>query len=107
MLQLSGVTAASVVLTGPPAFAAGDAGTAASAGRRTAPTGLLADLLPQALVASPAAPPRFSWEVPDFGDGAVQQAYRLQVAATPTGFEGRHLVWDSGRKASAASTAVP
>lgn len=50
--------------------------------------------------------PRFSWQVPDFGDGTLQSAYQLQLAATPTGFENDQLIWDSGKVTSAASTAV-
>ncbi|MFF2846542.1 family 78 glycoside hydrolase catalytic domain [Streptomyces sp. NPDC058001] len=85
-------------------MAAGVSGRAG--GRPTAPTGLLTDLLPDGAVAAIGQRPRFSWQVPDFGNGTVQRAYRLQVASTPDGFHGKGLVWDSGRRASAESTAV-
>ncbi|MEU6353362.1 family 78 glycoside hydrolase catalytic domain [Streptomyces sp. NPDC047072] len=104
LLQLGGATAASVVLTGPAAFAAD---SPRAAGRPPVPTGTLTDLLPQALTAGPGQRPRFSWEVPDFGAGTLQRAYQLQLAATPGGFEDDRLVWDSGKRTSAASTAVP
>ncbi|MES5819867.1 family 78 glycoside hydrolase catalytic domain [Streptomyces sp. RG80] len=106
LLQLGGVTAASVVLTGPRALAADGPGVAAAPGKPPAPTGTLADLLPQALVTTAGERPRFSWQVPDFGAGTVQTAYQLQVAATPGGFEEDRLVWDSGKRRSAASVAV-
>lgn len=99
LLQLGGLTAASVVLTGPRALAA--------PGKPPAPTGTLADLLPQALATTAGQRPRFSWQVPDFGAGTVQRAYQLQVAATPGGFDDDRLVWDSGKRTSAASVAVP
>ncbi|MGW0820146.1 family 78 glycoside hydrolase catalytic domain [Streptomyces sp. NPDC002845] len=111
LLQLSGAAAASVVLTGPRALAATDPGAApaaaAAAGKPPAPTGTLADLLPQALTAGPGQRPRFSWQVPDLGAGTVQRAYQLQLATTPGGFDDDRLVWDSGRRESADSTAVP
>lgn len=107
LLQLGGGTAASVVLTGPRALAADGPSGAAGVGKPPAPTGTLADLLPQSLVTSAGQRPRFSWQVPDFGAGTIQRAYQLQVAATPGGFEDDRLVWDSGRQMSAASTAVP
>jgi alpha-L-rhamnosidase len=71
------------------------------------PTGLLADLLPQGLGIPTAEAPLFSWQVPDGGAGTVQSAYRIQVAASPEllGAGGR-MLWDSGRIASAESTAV-
>ncbi|KUM69870.1 family 78 glycoside hydrolase catalytic domain [Streptomyces curacoi] len=106
LLQLGGVTAASVVLTGPRALAAAQP-AAAPAGQPPAPSGMLADLLPQALGTSAGQRPRFSWQMPDFGAGTVQRAYQLQLAATPGGFEADRLVWDSGRQDSADSTAVP
>lgn len=99
LLQLGGLTAASVVLTGPRAVAA--------PGKPPAPTGTLADLLPQALTTTAGQRPRFSWQVPDLGAGTLQRAYQLQVATTPGGFEDDRLVWDSGRKLSADSVAVP
>ncbi|WP_405467290.1 family 78 glycoside hydrolase catalytic domain [Streptomyces canus] len=107
LLQLSGATAASVVLTGPRALAAAGAGAATSAGRPPVPTGMLADLLPQALTTSAGQRPRFSWQVPDFGAGTLQRAYQLQLAAAPGGFEDDRLVWDSGKRTSADSAAVP
>ncbi|MEV0743387.1 family 78 glycoside hydrolase catalytic domain [Streptomyces sp. NPDC050549] len=105
LLQLGGASAASVVLTGPRALAAESVSTAP--GRPPAPTGTLADLLPQALGTSAGQRPRFSWQVPDFGAGTLQRAYRLQLAAAPGGFEDRRLVWDSGKQRSADSVAVP
>ncbi|MFI9580550.1 family 78 glycoside hydrolase catalytic domain [Streptomyces sp. NPDC052236] len=105
VLQLGGAVAASVVLTGPRAAAAARA-VGAPAGRPPAPTGMLTDLLPQGLGATAGRQPRFSWQVPDFGAGTVQRAYQLQLAATPTGFEDDQLLWDSGKVASVASTAV-
>ncbi|MFI2433312.1 family 78 glycoside hydrolase catalytic domain [Streptomyces sp. NPDC018693] len=108
LLRIGGATAASVVLGGPRAFAAdGPAGAAPAVGGPPGPTGTLADLLPQALVAGAGERPRFSWQVPDFGAGTLQRAYQLQVAATPGGFEDDRLVWDSGRRTSAESVAVP
>ncbi|TQE37934.1 hydrolase [Streptomyces ipomoeae] len=115
LLQLGGTAAASVVLSGgPQAFAApapraaaGPMGVPGAPGKPPAPTGMLADLLPQALGTSAGERPRFSWQVPDFGAGTVQRAYQLQVAATPGGFDDDRLVWDSGKRASADSTAVP
>jgi alpha-L-rhamnosidase len=99
LLQIGGGTAASVVLTGPRAVAA--------PAKPPAPTGTLTDLLPQALGTTAGQQPRFSWQVPDFGACTVQRAYQLQVAATPGGFEDDRLVWDSGRRVSADSVAVP
>ncbi|MFF4659130.1 family 78 glycoside hydrolase catalytic domain [Streptomyces sp. NPDC001381] len=107
LLQLGGATAASVVLTGPAASAAEGPRAAAPPGRPPAPTGTLADLLPRALATSAGERPRFSWQVPDFGAGTLQQAYQLQLAATPDGFEDGRIVWDSGKRKSADSTAVP
>ncbi|NEC85335.1 family 78 glycoside hydrolase catalytic domain [Streptomyces sp. SID12501] len=107
LLQLGGTTAASVVLTGPPALAADGPGSAKTPGRPPVPTGTLADLLPQALGTSAGQSPRFSWQVPDFCAGTLQRAYQLQLAAAPDGFGDERLVWDSGRCKSADSTAVP
>ncbi|KUO19743.1 family 78 glycoside hydrolase catalytic domain [Streptomyces dysideae] len=104
LLQLGGATAASVVLTGPQTAAA--APSADVTGAPLAPTGMLTDLLPQALDAPAGQRPRFSWQVPDFGEGTLQRAYQLQLAATPTGFEADQLLWDSGKVASPASSAV-
>ncbi|MER6632641.1 hypothetical protein ABT301_31210 [Streptomyces sp. NPDC000987] len=105
LLQLGGGAAASVALARPGTAVAapGAAGNAAS----PVPTGMLADLLPRGLGASAGRDLRFSWQMPDLGAGTVQRAYRLQVAATPEGFDRDRLVWDSGRVTSAASTAVP
>ncbi|MDW4903963.1 family 78 glycoside hydrolase catalytic domain [Streptomyces sp. ADMS] len=107
LLQLGGATAASVVLTGPRALAAPGPGAAAAPGRPPVPTGMLTDLLPQALTTSAGQNPRFSWQVPDFCAGTLQRAYQLQLAAAPGGFADERLVWDSGRRQSADSTAVP
>ncbi|MDX3733217.1 family 78 glycoside hydrolase catalytic domain [Streptomyces caniscabiei] len=108
LLQLGGTVAASVVLSGPRAVAAaGPGAVATAAGKPPAPTGMLTDLLPRALGTSAGQQPRFSWQVPDFCAGTVQRAYQLQLAATPGGFEDDELVWDSGRRKSADSTAVP
>ncbi|MFI6034964.1 family 78 glycoside hydrolase catalytic domain [Streptomyces sp. NPDC051315] len=104
LLQLGGAATASVVLTGPRALAAGPPGTA---GQPPRPTGMLADLLPRSLGTSAGRQPRFSWMVPDFGAGTVQRAYQLQLATTPGGFETDQLVWDSGKRLSADSVAVP
>ena len=68
---------------------------------------MLTDLLPRALGTSAGHNPRFSWQVPDFCAGTVQHAYQLQLAATPGGFQDDELVWDSGKRKSADSTAVP
>lgn len=113
VLQLGGAGAASVVLAAQPAFAAAastaGAGPAARGCEGTAaPTGLLADLLPQALGVPAGEAPLFSWQVPDQGAGTVQAAYRIQVATSPDAL-GAHsrMLWDSGKVASAASTAVP
>ncbi|RFU83770.1 hydrolase, partial [Streptomyces triticagri] len=67
--------------------------------------GMLADLLPQGLGA--ARDFRLSWQVPDQGDGTVQRAYQVQLAGGAPEFGPGRLVWDSGRVASADSTAVP
>ncbi|MFI9542674.1 family 78 glycoside hydrolase catalytic domain [Streptomyces sp. NPDC052016] len=108
LLQLGGAATASVVLSGTRALAAPASGTAVTTpGKPFAPTGMLADLLPQALVTSTGQRPRFSWQVPDFGAGTVQRAYQLQLAATPGGFDEEQLVWDSGRRESGDSVAVP
>lgn len=107
LLQLGGATAASVVLSGPRALAADGPAAITAHGKPPAPTGTLADLLPQALVTSAGQRPRFSWQVPDFGPGTLQHAYQLQLAATPRGFEDERLIWDSGKRRSAESTAVP
>lgn len=101
LLQLGGVVTASVVLTGPRAVAA-----AQGQGAPPAPTGMLTDLLPKGLGTTAGKQPRFSWQVPDFGAGTLQRAYQLQLAATPAGFEDDQLLWDSGKVASVASTAV-
>ncbi|MFF1292592.1 MULTISPECIES: family 78 glycoside hydrolase catalytic domain [unclassified Streptomyces] len=107
LLQLGGATAASVVLSGPRALAADSPAGTTAHGKPPAPTGTLADLLPQALTTSAGQHPRFSWQVPDFGPGTLQHAYQLQLTATPGGFEDERLVWDSGKRRSADSTAVP
>lgn len=107
LLQLGGATAASVVLTGPRALAAEGPGFTTPPGKPPAPTGTLADLLPQALGTSAGQRPRFSWQVPDFGAGTLQRAYQVQVATAPGGFDDERLVWDSGKRKSADSTAVP
>ncbi|NSX22974.1 family 78 glycoside hydrolase catalytic domain [Pseudomonas putida] len=99
LLQIAGATAASVVLAGPRALAALD--------KPLVPTGMLTDLLPHALNTTAGQQPRFSWQVPDFGADTFQRFYQLQVAFTPDGFDGGKLVWDSGRRASGASVAVP
>ncbi len=101
LLQLGGVVTASVVLTGPRAVAA-----VPGQGAPPAPTGMLTDLLPKGLGTTAGKQPRFSWQVPDFGAGTLQRAYKLQLAATPTGFDDDRLLWDSGKVDSAASTAV-
>ncbi|GGL61164.1 hypothetical protein GCM10010129_00860 [Streptomyces fumigatiscleroticus] len=89
------------MLTGPRAAAA-----PRGEGAPQAPTGMLTDLLPQGLGATAGQRPRFSRQVPDAGPGNLQHAYRLQLAATPDGFDKGRLVWDSGKVDSAASTAV-
>jgi alpha-L-rhamnosidase len=99
---LSGATVASVALGVP------GAASAAAAEDSPAPTGMLTDLLPKGLGTTAGQAPRFSWEVPDFGAGTVQRAYRLQLATTPAAFKDDDLVlWDTGKTTSAASTAVP
>lgn len=105
LLQLGGALAASVVLTGPRAVAATQ-GAGTGKGAPPAPTGMLTDLLPKGLGTTAGKQPRFSWQVPDFGAGTLQRAYQLQLAATPAGFEDDQLLWDSGKVASVASTAV-
>ncbi|MFJ8113378.1 family 78 glycoside hydrolase catalytic domain [Streptomyces sp. NPDC096132] len=105
LLQLGGAVTASVVLTGPRAVAAAQ-GAGTGKGAPPAPTGMLTDLLPKGLVTTAGKQPRFSWQVPDFGAGTLQRAYKLQLAATPTGFGDDQLLWDSGKVDSAASTAV-
>ncbi len=49
--------------------------------------------------------PRFSWQVEDGREGAVQTAYRLMVAADTLEFDS-HPLWDSGRIASDAVLAT-
>ena len=49
--------------------------------------------------------PRFSWWIDDARPGAVQTAYRLQVATDPAFADGA-LVWDTGDVASADSVLV-
>lgn len=109
VLQLGGAGAAAAVLASQPGLAAGatTGDDAASQPTASVPTGLLADLLPQALGVPSAEAPLFSWQVPDAGAGTVQSAYQIQVATSPEGFGVRgRMLWDSGRTASAASTAV-
>lgn len=101
-LNLGGATVASLAL------GASAAAPAAAAEDSPAPTGMLTDLLPQGLGSTAGQAPRFSWQVPDFGAGTLQRAYRLQVATTPAAFADDDLVlWDTGKTTSAASTAVP
>ncbi|MDX3865950.1 family 78 glycoside hydrolase catalytic domain [Streptomyces europaeiscabiei] len=109
LLQFGGIAAASVVLSGPRPFSAsGPVGMAAASEATPAPTGMLTDLLPQALGTGAGQNPRFSWQVPDLREGTVQRAYQLQLAATPGGFEDDdQVVWDSGKQDSVDSTAVP
>jgi alpha-L-rhamnosidase len=99
VLQVGAAASASVVLNGPWT-------SAAAQGKPPAPTGLLTDLLPECLGTSSGQGPRFSWQVPDLGPGTRQRAYQLEVATTPAGFDGHHLVWSSGKVAGAESTAV-
>ncbi|WP_019634189.1 family 78 glycoside hydrolase catalytic domain [Actinomadura atramentaria] len=77
----------------------------ASPGASGAPSGLLTSLLPDGL--GVAAKPRLSWQVADLGPGTRQTHHRVQVATTPRRLARGPRVWDSGRTASAASTAVP
>ncbi|MFW5745128.1 MAG: alpha-L-rhamnosidase N-terminal domain-containing protein, partial [Spirochaetota bacterium] len=49
--------------------------------------------------------PRFSWWIDDARPGAVQTAYRLQVATDPA-FPDDALIWDSGELPSADSVLV-
>lgn len=107
LLQLGGAVTASVVLTGQRAVAAAQGkGSPPVPPGPPAPTGMRTDLLPKALGTTAGKQPRFSWQVPDFGAGTLQRAYKLQLAATPTGFGDDQLLWDSGRVESADSTAV-
>ncbi|SCL26379.1 Alpha-L-rhamnosidase N-terminal domain-containing protein [Micromonospora rhizosphaerae] len=70
------------------------------------PSGLLTALLDDPLgIVDPH--PRLSWIVPADGPRATQTAYQVQVARTRDRLLEEDLVWDSGRVASADSTAVP
>ncbi|QHY97084.1 Glyoxalase/Bleomycin resistance protein/Dioxygenase superfamily protein [Streptomyces sp. S4.7] len=92
-LQLGAAASAAVVFTGPRASAAAQG---RGKGAPPAPTGLLTDLLPQALGTTAGQRPRFSWQVPDLGPRTRQRAYQLEVATTPAGFKNHRLVWSSG-----------
>ncbi len=55
-----------------------------------------------------AAHPRFSWQMADTTHGAMQSAYRLFVARTPSRLAaGRADVWDSGVRRGDATLDVP
>lgn len=69
------------------------------------PTGLLTSLLDDPL-GVPASGLRLSWIVPALGPAPVQVAYQVQLTASPAGFGPGSLVWDSGRVAGSASTAI-
>lgn len=70
------------------------------------PSGLLTALLDDPLgVGDPH--PRLSWVVPANGPEAMQTAYQVQIARSGAGLLEGALIWDSGRVASADSTAVP
>ncbi|MEV6109360.1 family 78 glycoside hydrolase catalytic domain [Streptomyces sp. NPDC051940] len=118
LLQVGGAAAASVVLSRPwpaaaspaaasPATASPAAAAAGGGAQPPAPTGMLADLMPQGLGVDAGRTVRFSWQLPGSGAGAPQSAYQLQLAARPGAFEDDDLVWDSGKVTSADSVAVP
>lgn len=72
------------------------------------PTGLLTDLLHDAVDAGVRPAPCFSWLVRALGDGAVQSAWHIVVDRDRTAAgSGRGGVWDSGRVAGSDSCAVP
>lgn len=66
------------------------------------PSGLMVDLQHDPVGVDTRAP-RFSWIVPEIGDG-MQQAYRIQLARSPASFDRPY--WDSDRMLSASSVAV-
>jgi alpha-L-rhamnosidase len=74
-----------------------------SPGSADRPSGLMVDLQSEP-VGVDVADARFSWLVPQLGDG-MQVRFRIQVAASPTSFA--TPFWDSGPVTSSASTAVP
>ena len=71
------------------------------------PTGLLTDLLHDAVGAGVGSCPCFSWLVRALGDGAVQSAWHIVIdRESVAAGAGRGGVWDSGRMAGSDSSAV-
>ncbi len=73
-----------------------------------APAGLTVESLrfpERAVITDPR--PEFGWIVPDRRRGAVQSAYRIQVATSPTRLtDGQPDLWDSGRVSAGTSQNV-
>lgn len=102
-VQIGAAGGAAVALGGLDVLTAQGAAAQAPA---NVPAGLLTALLDDPLgVDDPH--PRLSWIVPAGGPEAMQTAYQVQVARSRSGLLGGKPVWDSGRVASADSTAVP
>jgi alpha-L-rhamnosidase len=117
----AGAARASTALTaaGPTPFpTAGQSAAGPGIQLASQPSGLLTSLLDDAL-GVPVSGMRLSWIVPAIGDASRQDAYQVQVAATPDAFTdglpggfpggfGRAgaLVWDSGQVSDSSSTAV-
>lgn len=84
---------------------------AAANGETTAgppPAALKVELQPAPMVVEELTAPKLSWQVRADGENVVQRAYQVRVARDAGGLaDGGAAVWDSGRVASADSTAVP
>ncbi len=102
----SGTAALGAAVAGGVVPAASQATAAPQGPAGPVPSGLLTALLDDA-TGIRAGHPRLSWVVPDLGPAPRQVAYQVQVAYTRKELAKRGgTVWDSGRVASAESTAV-
>jgi alpha-L-rhamnosidase len=99
-LRGSAVAAAGIGLVDTNTLTAAAAPAVAQGAGARVPSGLLAALLDDPLGVATSGL-KLSWQVPAIGS-ARQVAYQIQLGAAPAG----RLVWDSGRVAGAASTAV-
>lgn len=76
-------------------------------GAGPAPAALTVELQPKPLVVEDLTAPKLAWHVRSDADDVVQRAYQVRVAATAADLaDGGTPLWDSGRVASADSTAV-
>jgi len=81
--------------------------SASASAQALSPTALRVDELTTPLGIDDAQP-RFSWQLQDKRQGALQTAYRLLVASTPQLLvAGKADVWDSGKVTNGQSVAVP